>query len=178
MKRFLKPALVIVLALAAIYGAVLETRALKQAITRSQDLYRIDTVGSQIESRIEYEIQESRRAFLYALAISDPNAQLPYIDQARAASTQAKQAVQQLRHLRATAIDPDVNEFESSWEAYSRVRDEIVAHVLEGDATAALAVASGRGHRAFEVALGNLHALKSRLQRHAILASERVERVL
>src|SRR5260370_11734423 len=178
MKRLIKPGAVMVLALAGIYGSALGTRALKEAITHSQDLYRIDTVGSQLESGLEYETQESRRAFLYALAISDPNAQLPYIDQARAASTQVKQAVQQLRHLRATAIDPDVNEFESSWEAYSRVRDEIVAHVLEGDATAALAVESGRGHRAFEVALGNLHALKASLERHASLASEQVERVL
>ena len=90
MKRFLKPAFIIGLAAAGLYGSVLGARALKQAITRSQDLYRIDTVGSQIESELEYEIQESRRAFLYALAVSDPNEQLPYIDQSRAASRSSR----------------------------------------------------------------------------------------
>ena len=178
MKRLLKPASVILLALAGVHGSVLGGRALKQAAARTQDLYRIDTVGSQIEGRLEYETQESRRAFLYALAISDPNGQLPYIDQARAASTRVQQAVQQLRGLRAREIDPYLNQFESSWEGYSRVRDEIVAFVLEGDVAAALAVESRRGQPAFTAALGNLHALKAGLERHASIASAQVDAIL
>ncbi|HEX4593418.1 MAG TPA: EAL domain-containing protein [Bryobacteraceae bacterium] len=178
MKRLIKPGLVTALALAGVFGSILGTRALKQAITRSQDLYRIDTVGSQIESRLEYETQESRRAFLYALAVTDPNEQLPYIDQARAASTHVREAVEQLWLLRASEIEAPVNEFENSWEAYSRVRDEIVAHVLEGDAAAALAVESGRGQPAFAVSLGNLHALKTSLERHASNASQQVDSIL
>jgi len=177
MKRLLKPALA-ALTLAGIYGSVLGTRALKEAITRSQDLYRIDTVGSQLESSLEYETQESRRAFQYALAISDPNEQLPYIDQARAASTHVQQALQQLRLLQSEEIEAQVNEFESSWEAYSRVRDEIVASVLEGDTDAALVVEKGRGQPAFAAALENLHALKTSLQRHASGSSRQVHAIL
>ena len=178
MKRLLKPAFVMALTLAGIYGSVLGARALKQAIARSQDLYRIDTVGSQIEGRLEYETQESRRAFLYALAIADPNEQLPYIDQARAASTQVQAAIQQLRALGAGEFDIQVNEFENSWEAYGRARDEIVADVLQGDTQAALAAESRRGQPAFTVALGNLHALKAGLERHASIASGQVDAIL
>jgi diguanylate cyclase (GGDEF)-like protein len=178
MKSFLKPAFIMVLALAGIYGSVLGARALKQAVTRSQDLYRIDTVGSQIESRLEYETQESRRVFIYALALHDPNEQLPYIDEAREASTHVEEAVRQLRQIKATDFDPAVNEFESSWEAYSRIRDEIVARVLEGDNRAALAVEKERGQPAFGVALRNLHSLKTSLQLHASRASEQVDAIL
>jgi diguanylate cyclase (GGDEF)-like protein len=177
MKRLLKPALT-VLVMAGIYGSVLGVRQLKQAITRSQDLYRIDTVGSQMESRLEYETQESRRAFVYALAISDPNEQLPYIDQSRAASAAVQQTGQQFRQLKATDLEPYLNRFESSWKAYSQVRDEIVALVLEGDSRAALTVETRRGQPAFATALGDLHALKTSLERHASTASEQVDATL
>ncbi|HTB18487.1 MAG TPA: hypothetical protein VK708_10230, partial [Bryobacteraceae bacterium] len=69
--------------LAAILGSVLGMRALQQAVVRARDLYRVDTAGSQMESDLEFETQESRRAFLYALAVTDPNDQLPYVAQAR-----------------------------------------------------------------------------------------------
>jgi len=178
MKRFFKPAFITVLALAGIYGSALGARALKQAATRSRDLYRIDTVGSQIESGLEYETQESRRAFLYALAVSDPNEQLPYIDQARAASKRVQKGVEELFLLQAVEIDAEVNQFKRSWEAYSRVRDQIVATVLEGDTHAALDLEIQRGQPAFEVALGNLHALKAGLERHASRASFQVDAIL
>jgi diguanylate cyclase (GGDEF)-like protein len=71
-----------------------------------------------------------------------------------------------------------LNQFESSWEGYSRVRDEIVARVLEGDTPAALAVESRLGQPAFAAALGNLHALKARLERHASIASAQVDAIL
>jgi diguanylate cyclase (GGDEF)-like protein len=177
-KGWLKRGLLFGLALAGIGGSLLGTKALRQAITQSQNLYRIDTAGSQIESDLEFEAQESRRAFLYALAISDPNQQLPYIDQAREASLRVQEAIQQLRSLGQPEIDGCVKEFERSWELYSQARDEIVAHVLEGDTGAAMAVDTRRGQPAFSAALRNLHALKSTLARHASRESAQVDSTL
>jgi hypothetical protein len=62
------------LALAGIWGSVAGVVELRQAVAWSQDLYRLDTVGSQMESDLEFQTQDSRRAFLSALACGQATA--------------------------------------------------------------------------------------------------------
>src|SRR5271170_6005824 len=83
MKSWMRFVAIPALVLAALGGSIFGVIELRQAVSRSQDLFRLDTVGSQIESDLEFQTQENRRAFLYALA--DPNQQLPYVDAARIA---------------------------------------------------------------------------------------------
>jgi len=153
-----------VFGLGALAGSVLGTRALHQAVSSTRDLYRVDTSGSQIESDLEYETQESRRAFLYALAVTDPNDQLPYVVAARAASQHVQDALNQLRMLGVPAITSNVEDFEGAWNKYDEARDDIMALILVGNAAAALRVESGRGQPTFELALERLHALKAGLE--------------
>jgi diguanylate cyclase (GGDEF)-like protein len=153
--------------LGAILGSALGTRELKQAVVSVRHLYRVDTSGSQMESDLEYETQESRRAFLYALALTDPNQQLPYVAEARRASLHVDQAVGRLRALDAPEIAFNVEAFERSWKMYDRIRDEIMALILVGDAAGALRVESGRGQPAFASALASLHGLKAALEAQA-----------
>ena len=47
--------------LGAILGSILGIHGLNQAVMRARDLYRVDTAGSQMESDLEYETEESRR---------------------------------------------------------------------------------------------------------------------
>ncbi len=178
MKRVLSHGWVIAPALAGILGSILGTRALNQAMTTCQNLYRVDNAGSQIESDLEFETQESRRAFLYALATQDPNEQLPYIDQARGASERVKEALRRLRLLRASDMEPRIEQFEHAWGGYGNVRNEIIARVLEGDTAAAMSVERTRGMPAFADALRSLHALKSTLEQRARIASTEVDRTL
>lgn len=178
MNHFVKRGLVTVLALAGIVASLLAARALKQAIAGTEDLYRVDTTGLQAESTLEYETQESRRAFLYALAISDPNEQLPYIDQARAASERVHDGVRRLDALSEPEIASCVREFERSWQLYSQARDEIVSHILEGDTPEAVRVERLRGQPAFLAALRDLHQVRSTLARHASERSQQVDRTL
>ena len=178
MNRLLKRGLVLIPALAGILGSILGTRALQQAMITCQNLYRVDNAGSQIESDLEFDTQESRRAFLYALSTQDPNEQLPYIDQAREASQRVVYSVRHLRLLNVPAMEAYIKEFERSWGGYSTVRNEIIASVLEGDASAAMSVERTRGQPAFASALQNLHALKSTLETHARIASAEVDRTL
>ena len=173
-----KCALLAALGLAAICFSLLGARALNQARVRCRDLYRVDTLGSQIESDLEFETQESRRAFLYALSTNNPNDQLPYIDQSRAAGARVHEAVERLRSLGAPEMTDCVNAFEASWNNYSRARDEIVADILEGDNGAAMSTDRSRGEPAFRSALAGLHRLKSRLWHHASDQSERVSRTM
>jgi len=162
----------------AILGSLLGARALHEALTRTRDLYRVDTAGSQIEGDLEYETQESRRAFLYALAVTDPNDQLPFVLAARQASQGVDQISNRLRGLGVSEITRDVEDFDHAWNQYGQVRDEVMALILEGHSAAALRVESGRGQRTFASALVSLHALKSGLAVRARTDSLRVNATL
>jgi len=163
---------------AAISGSLLGARALRHTITHCRNLYRVDTVGSQIESELEFETQESRRAFLYALATTDPNEQLPCIDESREAGLSVGAAARRFRQLGVPELAAWVNEFEASWKEYTSARDEIIADILEGDTKAALAADRSAGEPAFLKALDNLHRLKSTLELHASDESAQVNRTL
>jgi diguanylate cyclase (GGDEF)-like protein len=177
-KLWLRRVFVAVIVLAAILGSVLATHGLNQAAISTQDLYRVDTAGSQMESDLEYETQESRRAFLYALAVTDPNDQLPYVAAARQASERVEQAANRLRMLGVPEISTDVENFERTWKQYDQVRDDIMALILVGNRAAALQVISERGQATFDAALGSLHTLKAGLEVRARADSLRVNATL
>ena len=148
------------IAVAGIGGSFSGGRALRQAMISAQNLYRIDTIGSQIESAIEFQTQESRRAFLYALAIGDRNEQLRFIDESKVAG-RVEDAVDRLRQLGMPDLAKPIDTFETSWQRYALVRDEIVAKILGHQAAAALETEQTTGRPRFAEALQRLHQLKA-----------------
>jgi len=169
---------VAVMVLGALLGSVLGTRGLNQAVISTRNLYRVDTAGSQMESDLEFETEESRRAFLYALAVTDPNDQLPYVVAARQASQRVDQAANRLRALGVPEIYSDVEAFGRAWNKYDEARDDIMALILEGNSAGALRVDTERGQPAFAAALGSLHVLKAALGVRARTDSLRVNATL
>jgi diguanylate cyclase (GGDEF)-like protein len=171
---------VAVMVLGALLGSVLGTRGLNQAVISTRNLYRVDTAGSQMESDLEFETEESRRAFLYALAVTDPNDQLPYVVAARQASQRVDQAANRLRALGVPEIYSDVEAFGRAWNKYDEARDDIMALILEGNSAGALRVDTERGQPAFAAALGSLHVLKAalgvRAQRDSLRVNATLER--
>ncbi len=174
MKQRLRKVFVTAILLAAVLGSVLGIRGLNQAMTRANNLYRVDTAGSQMESDLEFETQESRRAFVYALAVSDPNDQLPYVVKAREASQHVDQSVNRLRLLGVPEITGNVEDFERVWTRYDEARDDIMALILVGNSAGALRMESVRGQPAFGLALESLHALKAALALRAQADSRQV----
>jgi diguanylate cyclase (GGDEF)-like protein len=167
-----------VIVLGALLGSLLATRGLNQAVISARDLYRVDTAGSQMESDLEYETEESRRAFVYALAVADPNDQLPYVEAARAASQRVEETLNRLRALGVPEISAAAETFERIWMKYDEARDAIMALILEGDPAAALRMESKRGQPMFAAALASLHALKDKLAVRARADSLRVNATL
>jgi diguanylate cyclase (GGDEF)-like protein len=167
-----------VIILGAILASFLGARALNQAVIRARDLYRVDTGGSQMESDLEYETEESRRAFLYALAVTDPADKLAYVAAARQASQRVGDALNRLRMLGVPEINRDVDDFERAWTTYDEARDEITGLLLIGNSKAALRLESARGQPAFDSALGSLHALKAALETRARADSYEVNATL
>ena len=162
----------------AIAASILGAHALQQAVIRARDLYQVDTAGSQMEGDLEFETQESRRAFLYALAVTDPNDQLPYVLEARAASQRVDEAVKQLRRLGVPEVTARLADFQRCWNQYDVARDEIIMQILMGNSPEALRVESERGRPSFSAALGRLHALKAVLEARARTDSSEVNATL
>jgi diguanylate cyclase (GGDEF)-like protein len=178
MKPWYQRIFLAVMILGAILGSVLGTRELEQAVISTRDLYRVDTAGSQMESDLEFETQESRRAFVYALAVTDPNDQLPYVVEARKASQRVDQAVNRLRMLGVPEITADLENFERTWKKYDQARDQIMSLILLGNGVGALRVEAERGQPAFASALASLHALKAGLGARARTDSLQVNATL
>jgi len=178
MKQWSRRVFVSAIVLGAILGSFLGIRGLNLAVISTRDFYRVDTAGSQMESDLEYDTQESRRAFLYALAVTDPNDQLPYVLEARQASQRVEESLNRLRALGVPQISADVENFERTWKKYDEERDEIIAIILEGNPAAALRAESEHGQPVFAAALASLHALKSGLEVRARADSLRVNATL
>jgi hypothetical protein len=178
MKGIVRHGAVALLALVGITASILVARALKQARAGSQNLYRVDTAGSQIESDLESETQESRRAFLYALAGHDPKEQISSIDQARAAGNRVLDGIARLRALNAPEIDAGIAGFGRAWDEYRAVRDPAIVLALRGESAGAIEIEEQRGQAAFQVVLRNLHELKVLLRNHAQVESAEVDRTL
>src|SRR5271166_617767 len=89
MRRWALALTLAALTLAGIWGSVIGVVELRQAIFQSQEFYRLDTAGSQIESDLEFQAQENRRAVLSALAVADAH-QLPSVDAAREADERVR----------------------------------------------------------------------------------------
>ena len=167
------------LAAAGLWGSAVGVIELRHAVSRAQALYQLDTVGSQIESDLEFQTQESRRAFLYALALIDPNEQLPFVDAAREAGRAVHDTLENFRRLNPPeSIARSLRDFQKSWDSYTQTRDAVVAAILTGELKQAAELDQRAGNQAFTAALGHLHAVKQALHVHAKEESERLDRTL
>jgi diguanylate cyclase (GGDEF)-like protein len=152
---------------------------LRSIVQKSGALYSLDTVGSQIESDLEYRTQESRWAFLYALGIHDPNEQLSYFDASSTAEMGIVSEIAQLRALPgANIMEASITRFQSAWESYGALRDATVTLILAGETGKAIKLDKSEGQRSFLVALSELHNLKAALSNHARTQSSGVSSAL
>ena len=161
------------LAVAGLAGSAEGVIQLRHAMRRSQALYTLGTVGSQIEGDLEFEIQESRRAVLHALAVDDPSQQLPYLDTAKAAARNVTQGVQSLARLNLPqGAASNLQRFGNSWSVYGRSRDELIARILGNDRKGAMEVEQrggdgGFSESIFSESINDLHAFKRSLEDYA-----------
>jgi diguanylate cyclase (GGDEF)-like protein len=120
MRRWLPPLTLAGLALAGIWGCAIGVIELRQALSQSEDLYRLDTVGLQIESDLEFQTQ----------ARTGPAR--PSVDAAREADEKARGTMQRLRRLDApVGVTLGIQDFETSRGAYARAQSSRVERALK-----------------------------------------------
>jgi len=145
------------------------------AIGRARALYEVGALGESVVGDVAYYLQESRRTVIYALTSKDPNAQLPYIDQARAADQEVDRLVGSFLKLDLDEkTRSEVGEFSTARRIYLDTRDEIISLILTDQIPEALAMDLTRGTPAFDRVTWNLRRAKASLDQHSALLSDQV----
>jgi signal transduction histidine kinase len=108
-------------------------RDLRAADHEVQTIYAGSVLGLRSIGELQYQAQETRRSTLYALTTNDSNLQVEYADQSRAADRRVTEGIANyLSHARMPREVELGNRLLSDWSAYLKVRDEVLASILEG----------------------------------------------
>jgi len=108
-------------------------RDLRAADQEAQRMYAGSVLGLRGIGELQYEAQETRRSTLYALTTNDSNLQVEYADQSRNADSRVTRGISDyLAHARMPREVEVGQRLERDWAAYLKVRDEVLASILEG----------------------------------------------
>ena len=121
------------LAVLVLAVAVVIIRNLVQTSREVEQMYTESIRGIKVSGDLMDKIQEARLHSLYTLASTNPNVQLESADASRARDPQIALLLQEhaalIERTDAPATERDLNE---RWEAYRKIRDEVLGAVLEG----------------------------------------------
>lgn len=136
-------------------------RDLQQATFETQETYRRSVNGLQRIGELQYDIQETRRATLYALTTSDSNLQVEYADQSRDADRRVRDAIAEYQHQANQPAEMVLAiRLMRDWIDYLGIRDEVLASILEGSTKDAVNLDLSRGVPAFDHVRADLNEVK------------------
>ena len=105
---------------------------LHTATEQVQRMYAGSVRGLRQIGELQYEAQETRRSTLYALTTNNSNLQVQYADQSRGADRLVTEGIAQ--YLADARIPREIEvgrRLQQDWAAYLKVRDEVLALILE-----------------------------------------------
>ena len=119
---------------------------------------------------LQYQTQEARRLMLYSLTTNDPNRQIKYADEARAADVQVAHLIEDhLKSVTAKAEEQAVRQLAQDWQLYLTTRDEVMSLILAGDIRAGVERDLREGAPLFERARDDLKKIKAQYKSEAQL---------
>jgi signal transduction histidine kinase len=136
-------------------------RDLRSASVETQRMYAGSVLGLRRIGEMQYQAQETRRSTLYALTTSDSNLQVVYADNSRNADHLVTEGIAQYL---APAQGPQEmelgNRLSADWSAYLKVRDEVLASILEGSTKEAVQLDLSGGVPSFDHVRQDLDEIK------------------
>ena len=106
---------------------------MRMANVEAEKMYAGSVLGFRRIGELQYQVQETRRSTLYALTTNDSNLQVEYADQSRDADQHVRDGIEEyLHHARMPREIQVGNRLRSDWSAYLKIRDEVLASILEG----------------------------------------------
>jgi signal transduction histidine kinase len=134
---------------------------LHTASVQVQHMYAGSVQGLRRIGELQYEAQETRRSTLYALTTNNSNLQVEYADQSRGADRLVTDGIE--RYLAEARIPSEIEigrRLQKDWAAYLKVRDEVLASILEGSTKEAVDLDLSGGVPSFEHVRQDLEEVK------------------
>ena len=136
-------------------------RDVRTASVEAQQMYARSVLGLRQIGELQYQAQETRRSTLYALTTNDSNLQVEYADQSRDADQKVTDGI--TAYLQQARVPNEVEvgrELQRDWSAYLKVRDEVLASILEGSIKEAVDMDLSGGVPSFERVRVDLEEIK------------------
>jgi signal transduction histidine kinase len=134
---------------------------LHTATEQVQHMYAGSVQGLRRIGELQYEAQETRRATLYALTTNNSNLQVEYADQSRGADRLVTEGIAQYLLEARTPSEVEVGKrLQQDWASYLKVRDEVLAEILEGSIKEAVDLDLTGGVPSFERVRQDLEEVK------------------
>jgi len=150
-------------------------RDVRAASVEAQQMYARSVLGLRQIGELQYQAQETRRSTLYALTTNDSNLQVEYADQSREADRSVTEGI--AAYLQEARMPKEVEvgrRLQQDWSAYLKVRDEVLASILEGSTKEAVDMDLSGGVPSFERVRQDLDEIKRLYDEQA---SEQLARV-
>ena len=150
-------------------------RDVRTASLEAQQMCARSVLGLRQIGELQYEAQETRRSTLYALTTNDSNLQVEYADQSREADRRVTEGIAE--YLKQARIPNEIEVgrgLQRDWSAYLKVRDEVLASILEGSIKEAVDLDLHGGVPSFELVRQDLEEIKRLYDEQA---SEQLARV-
>lgn len=150
-------------------------RDLRAAGAEAQQMYARSVLGLRQIGELQYQAQETRRSTLYALTTNDSNLQVQYADQSRDADRRVTEGI--AAYLKQARMPTELDlggRLQRDWSAYLKVRDEVLASILEGSTKEAVDLDLSGGVPSFDRVRQDLEEVKRLYDEQA---SEQLARV-
>lgn len=134
---------------------------LHTATNQAQRMYAGSVQGLRQIGELQYEAQETRRSTLYALTTNDSNLQVEYADQSRSADRLVTEGI--ANYLAGARITREMelgHRLQGDWAAYLKMRDEVLASILEGSTKEAVDLDLSGGVPSFDRVRQDLEEVK------------------
>jgi signal transduction histidine kinase len=136
-------------------------RDVRTASVEAQQMYARSVLGLRQIGELQYQAQETRRSTLYALTTNDSNLQVEYADQSREADRRVSEGIAEYLKQAQMANEIEVGRgLQRDWSAYLKVRDEVLASILEGSIREAVDMDLNGGVPSFERVRQDLEEIK------------------
>lgn len=148
---------------------------LNRSHSEMRRMYERSVRGLQQIGEMLYEAQETRRSTLYALTTNDPNLQVGYADMSRAADSRLNQGIAKYVAQASTPQELAAGKLlAADWTKYLKVRDEVLALIMERSTKEAVQVDLASGVSKFERVSQDLEVVK---QLYDLQASQQLDTV-
>jgi len=141
----------------------------------TQRMYARSVLGLRQIGELQYQAQETRRSTLYALTTNNSNLQVEYADQSREADRRVTEGINAYLQQARMANEIELGRrLQRDWSAYLKIRDEVLASILEGSTKEAVDMDLSGGVPSFERVRQDLEEIK---RLYDAQASEELDRV-